>query len=234
MSHETSKQGLRAEWRLISLLTIQGDLLDRSETFDEANLDAALARFDELTRPTTRLENTASRVFDNVWSHYAAGEWDTLAAIMADNYVGIDHRRVVSAETQRGRDDAVRDVRATAEVGFTMWMVSALAIRGERLVLTRVRGSGSDAETIQVDALNVVEVDADWKIAGVGVYDLEDFDSALAELEARYTAGEAAPYANTWSAVAGAYASIGRDELPAMTPRRGEYRPSPSGILCPR
>ncbi len=31
--------------------TIEGDLISRCEMFDEADLDAALARFDELTRP---------------------------------------------------------------------------------------------------------------------------------------------------------------------------------------
>ena len=44
------------------LLTVEGDLINRSEIFDEADLDAALARFDELSRPAPRLENAASRV----------------------------------------------------------------------------------------------------------------------------------------------------------------------------
>lgn len=33
---------------MIDLLTVDGDLLSRVEVFDEADLDAALARFDEL------------------------------------------------------------------------------------------------------------------------------------------------------------------------------------------
>ena len=31
------------------------------------------------------------------------------------------------------------------------------------------------------------------------VFDLEDFDAAIAELDARYIAGEAAAHARTWS-----------------------------------
>ena len=46
----------------LHLLTVEGDLISRYELFDEADLDAALARFDELNRPAPRLENAASRV----------------------------------------------------------------------------------------------------------------------------------------------------------------------------
>ena len=42
--------------------TVDGDLLNRCELFDEADLDAALARFEELHLQTRRLENTASQV----------------------------------------------------------------------------------------------------------------------------------------------------------------------------
>ena len=47
---------------MIDLLTVEGDLINRCELFDEADLDAALATFDELSRPAPRLENAASRV----------------------------------------------------------------------------------------------------------------------------------------------------------------------------
>ena len=44
----TSHAGFNAEWRDVVVLTVDGDLLDRCEIFDDADLDAALARFDEL------------------------------------------------------------------------------------------------------------------------------------------------------------------------------------------
>jgi hypothetical protein len=46
--HGTSQEGFEAEWRMIQLLTVEGDRISRSELFDEADLDAALARFQEL------------------------------------------------------------------------------------------------------------------------------------------------------------------------------------------
>ena len=41
-------EGFDAEWRMIHLLTVEGDRINRRELFDEADLDAALARFEEL------------------------------------------------------------------------------------------------------------------------------------------------------------------------------------------
>jgi hypothetical protein len=45
----TSPEGFEAEWREVSILTVDGDKLNHCEVFDEADLDATLARFDELT-----------------------------------------------------------------------------------------------------------------------------------------------------------------------------------------
>ena len=47
---------------MIDLLTVEGDLLSRCEVFDEADLDAAFARFEELHPQRRRLENAVSRV----------------------------------------------------------------------------------------------------------------------------------------------------------------------------
>ena len=47
-AHETSQEGFDAEWRGIAVLTVEGELINRSEVFDETDLDAALARFDQL------------------------------------------------------------------------------------------------------------------------------------------------------------------------------------------
>lgn len=217
-AQEFSEEGLSAEWRGLAVFAVAGGVIHRTEVFDETDIDSAITRFEELDRPTRRLENAASRVFKHVWSHFAAGDWNAMAQTVADDYVGIDHRRVVSAEIQHGRDDVIRDLQAAAEVGFTISMVSALAIRGERLVLARSRATGPDPGGVQNDALNVFEVDADDRIARVVSYDLEDFDAAIAELDARYVAGEAMAHARTWSVITGAYAALNRGEHPATTP----------------
>ncbi|WP_374024430.1 BTAD domain-containing putative transcriptional regulator [Mycobacterium sp. HNNTM2301] len=216
-SHETSQEGFDAEWRVVTVGTVQGDMLNRCEVFDEADLDAALARFDELSRRTPRLENTATRVQEHVFSYIAAGDWSAVTQITAENVSVDDRRRVVNAGVLHGREANIESTRATVDVGFTMKMLDVLATRGERLALLRVRVSGRDADTIQNDAFNVVEIDADERIAGNAVFDLEDFDAAVAELDARYLVGEAAVHAGTWSVIAEAYAALNRHELPAAT-----------------
>lgn len=45
-----SQEGFDAQRRVIGIFMVEGDLYSRVEVFDEADLDTALARFDELTR----------------------------------------------------------------------------------------------------------------------------------------------------------------------------------------
>ena len=50
------------------------------------------------------------------------------------------------------------------------------------------------------------------------MFDPDDFDAAIAELDARYLAGEAAAHAHVWSVIASGFGSIRRYELPPTTP----------------
>ena len=56
-AHGVSQEGFDAEWRMLFIYTVEGDLVSRFEIFDEADLDAALARFDEISRPTPHVES---------------------------------------------------------------------------------------------------------------------------------------------------------------------------------
>ena len=86
--------------------------------------------------------------------------------------------------------------------------------------LSRAPISGRDQrpEAFRTEVLDIVEIDADKRIAAIVVFDLDDFDAAFAELDARYLAGEAAAHAHTWSVITAAYAALNRHELPATTP----------------
>jgi len=48
-AYGSSQAGFQAEWRMIDLFTVEGDLISRCEIFDESDLDAALARFEQLS-----------------------------------------------------------------------------------------------------------------------------------------------------------------------------------------
>ena len=96
VAHGTSQEGFDAEWRVIDVLTVEGDLINRCEIFDEADLDAALARFDELQPQAPRLENAASQVDERFQAYFAARDWDAMAEMLADDISIDDRRRVVN------------------------------------------------------------------------------------------------------------------------------------------
>ena len=77
----TSKEGLDVEYRMIDIFTIEGDLLSRCEVFDEADLDAALARFDELERPPASFANAATRAWMHLADAFNRRDMDGLLAL---------------------------------------------------------------------------------------------------------------------------------------------------------
>src|SRR5262249_33578106 len=112
-----------------------------------AELDAMQARFEQQPK-ARRLENAATRVHERFHTHFATRDWEDLAESVGDNSYTDDRRRVVNAGIRHDRD-AVDDLRALADVGFKLTLLGVIAIRGERLALTRVRGSGQDPKTIE-------------------------------------------------------------------------------------
>ena len=83
---------------MIELLIVDGDRMSRCEIFDEADLDVALARFEELHPQARRLENAASRVSDRFLAHFAARDWDAHGRDRWPTTFAVDdRRRVVNA-----------------------------------------------------------------------------------------------------------------------------------------
>jgi class 3 adenylate cyclase len=215
----TTEQGFEGEWREITLSTVEGDRISRSEMFDEADVSAALARFDEITLPTRQLENAASRVEARAQALIAAGNWDAMSEVLADNVSIDDRRRVVNAGLRRGRDAVVEDLRVGAEIGLNHIATRAIAIRGERLTLRHIRYSGGEErpEAGVIDLVQIVEIDADERITALVLFDADDFDAALAEFDARYIRGEATDYARTWSVIAEGCATLNLKQFAATT-----------------
>lgn len=219
-AHGVSREGFDAEWRILALSTVHNDMVNRCEFFDESDLVAAMARFDQLSRPAPRLANTASQVNDRFDACFGARDWDAMADMLTDDVCMDDRRPVVGSGIRRGRDTVVADARANANLGVAKVASTVIATRGDRLMLGCARFSGRDQrpEAFHTEALGIVEVDADERIVAVDTFDPDDIHAAFAELEARYLAGEAAPHAHTWSVVTGAYAAVNRHEFPATAP----------------
>nr|WP_232065058.1 BTAD domain-containing putative transcriptional regulator [Mycobacterium cookii] len=216
-SRETSKDGFDAEWRVITVASVEGDMLSRCEVFDEADLDAALARFDQLNPPPPRLENAAGRVAERASGYFTTRDWDALADVLADNFVTEDRRRAVNAGIRHGRDAEIANWQAAADVGFTNLTLTDVATRGGHLILIHLEASGRDPEAIRGEFLVVIEIDADERIVVFVVFDLDDLEAAIAELDARYIADEAAPHAHTWSVIAGVIVAHNRREIAPVT-----------------
>ena len=175
---------------------VDGDLINRCEVFDETDLDAALARFDELSRPAPRLENAASQAVERYFAHFAARDWEALAKVLADDMFTDDYRRAANAGPRHGRDAEIANMRAVADIGTTYITSVAVAARGARLVLARASGGDRGPGEFLIELLCVVEINSDNEIAAIVLFELDDFDAAFEELDARYLAGEAGAHAS--------------------------------------
>ena len=216
-----TEEGFDAEWRMVGIFTVEGDLISRVEVFEEVDLDAALARFAELQPQARQLENAASKLDSRFWKYFGARDWAAMAELVAYNISTDDRRRVVNSGIRHGRDDYMADMRAVAEVFPDQDIMSTvMATRGARHALTRICASnrGPGAREISTEVLSVVELNADNRLVSRVAFDLDDIDAAFAELDARYLAGEAAAHSDTWSVIARMYAGFNRHERPATTP----------------
>ena len=218
VSSGTSQKGFDGEWRMADIFAVEGDLISRCEIFDEADLDAALARFEELQQQTRRLENAAARADDRFFAHTRDRNWTAAAETLADNSFVDDRRRVVNIGVWEGRDVVIANLRALAEAVADVTS-TVIAIRGERLTLTRISAPNRDLQQgdFGVEMLCIAELDTDDRLAARVMFDLDDIDAAFDELEARYLAGEAAPYSQTWAAITQVQTMYNRHEVPPTT-----------------
>lgn len=214
-----SSEGLGLEWRIVDVLTVEGNLLDRCEMFDEDDVDAALARLDELSGAASGLQNTATRCYRRWLDKYVARDWQNMSEMLSDGVIHDDRRRVVNGGVQLGREAVLTNMKAIAAVGVTNIEPSVIATRGDRLALVRQRVSGDKRPSaFGSEILSVVEVDSHHRFACGVAFDPDDIDAAVFELDARFVAGEGASYANIWSLVTQAYAAFNRHELSKTTP----------------
>jgi hypothetical protein len=211
-----SHQGFDAERRVIGISTVDGDLIDRCELFDETDLDAALARFDELTASAPDLENAATRMRIRVADAYNRRDVDSCIALARGRYE--DHRSGLRDQGTAGRDYALALLSETP----ASWdlNVDPVAVRGDRLALTRetARDMEQPGSPITVEFLTLTEITPDEEILYTAFFDLGDIDAAFVELDARYIAGEAAAFADAWSAIVAANAAFNSREMPPTRP----------------
>ena len=217
VAHGTSQQGFDAEEPGIAMLMVQGRLINRFEYFDDADLDAAIARFDELGAPATQLENAATRGDAQAADAFNRRELDSYLAAFAANAQYDDRRKGL-----RNAGPIDRELtRGMLFTGALSWQVEIepVGIRGRHLALTRhiCRDNDEAERPVVAEVLALVEANEDELICRSVLFDPDDADAAFQELDALYLAGEAAAHAYTWSGITNAYATLNRRELPATT-----------------
>ncbi len=189
----TSQEGFEAEWRDVILLTVDSEQLTRCEIFDEADLDAALARLDELSQPAPQLENAATRVFARMMDTFNRRDLDSFLALVTVDGRYEDRRKGLRDEGPIRPDFA----RALFIEAAPSWQeeTEPVAIRGPRLVLCRLmfRDHSEVDRPIVVEALVLTEVTDDELTSRLVIFDPDDINGAMAELTARWIAsGEVA------------------------------------------
>lgn len=180
-----------------SVTIVRDGLMASQERFPPDRLDLALARFGELcdnhpTRALT-LENLCTRAWTRFGQALIRRDWVEVAEAYSENLVYEDRRRGLR-DRRVGRRAQLEQLKAAADAGAARFEGVVVAVRGDRLALHRNIIRGKDAGGFEVETLSVHELEpGDGFVADI-VFDADDLDAALDELDARYVAGEGAPY----------------------------------------
>ncbi len=192
----TSSPGGGPAWRYHALGLLGPDgCTVRIETFAEDDWDAALARFDELSRTklrTQRVENAASRAYARLMSVVSSATEEGQEDLLAPEYRWEDRRRVVNmGELDRAGVGAMLSI--SRQQGLQVGVPNVVAVRGERLALNAIVARTPEGD--ETSTFTVVEVDEQHRLLSTVVFDDSALAAAEAELDARFLAGEGAPHA---------------------------------------
>jgi hypothetical protein len=142
-----------------------------------------------------RFANAAWRSLGRVQNAYNARDWDRFASELAADFHHDDRRPHVRLVLDRAQ--FMECARTMVELAGLGAGHELLATRGDRLAVVRAlyRGEGRDIGQTEIAHLLLIEVDENGKRVANVAFGHADLDAAYQELDARYDAGEAAPFA---------------------------------------
>jgi ketosteroid isomerase-like protein len=202
------------------------------DVYDDRDLERALARFAEIAAAgaeNAAFENAASRANHALVGAANARDMARVEGCVSASFVLDDRRRMIRLAS--GHEDSLAQLRFLMEVPGLHFSTRLVATRDERLALLRSRVEGMVADgggpSELQEHFDLVEVDAEGRIAANLLFDLEDEEAAYAEIHARWIAGGGAAAAEQpaatrfstalarrdWDAVAACFAPhfTGRD-----------------------
>ena len=129
-----------------------------------------------------------------------------MAEILADDICIGDRRQDRHAGRSTDRDAVIAEFKPVLAAGreYRRDRLATLRRSSRTHAVVAFRGETSGPRRSTSSRLTIIEIDADERIVAAHVFDLDDFDAAIAELDARYLAGEAAAHAHTWSVITAA------------------------------
>jgi ketosteroid isomerase-like protein len=211
----TTPDGGPIENTMIGVSLVHDGVTTRTEYFPEDALDAARARLAELAPapgtavPSNRAIEAMRRSIGALVRH------DEVAfnAMHTPEFRNDDRRAGVRIETAGVEPTSKAVMRECTGVEFT-----PIATRGGLLVLFHqvVRGETSAGFAWEIETLAVAEIDDDDHLTDTVIFDADDVDAALAELDARYLADEGAPFAQVIRTNLAAVDAFNRRDFDAM------------------
>ena len=195
--HLITAEGSDYVWESCIVLAVDpSDRIHRAEYFDLDRYDEALARLHVLgapapTVPVPPVDNLAAQVERKLVERMRTADLADIADASGPRPELEDRRHLVNL----GHLDAegqVHNIALMREQGYVVEITEVVAVRGERLCLSRrvARTPGGDESPL----LAVNELDADGHWVRTIFFDPDDLDAALDELEDRFVAGEGAAH----------------------------------------
>ncbi len=186
--------GERYAWTGLLVAETRGGRVLSMWEFEVDDEEAAFALAEERMRATSNrlaVSNRASQAMDGIHdSAMRARNAATGVDFYADGFTYDDRRRLSGDPIDDRATLSAAAERILAQ--YTQFEVRTLAVRGERVALTRSRWS--DDAGNETTHLHVTEVGDEGRITYEGRFDDDDFEGAYRELEHRYYAGEGAAY----------------------------------------
>jgi hypothetical protein len=132
------------------------------------------------------LENMAVRRNREDTQFLLSGDWEGYRGRLIEDMVSDDRRKGMTNLVQ-GRDAIADGVKVMMGIGITDIQSETLAVRGERLALSRVYFYGPEGlEGYSAEVLQVLEFAEDERQSACIFFDPDDLDAATEELEKRY------------------------------------------------
>ena len=202
--------GEEYRWSFVWVAESRDGLVASIREFDDEDAAFAYAAARNRTIPSRlALTNRVSEIGERIMHAMRCHDLDGTLAHWADGSVYQDRRRI-SGDPIDDRD-GLRTAFQRVFEQYSRFESRPLAVRGERLSLSW--NCWADVDGNETITLLVGEMGDDDRIIYQARFDEEDFETAYAELERRYFAGEGAPYAESGAALAQLVLAESRGDL---------------------